>query len=390
MNNPSVLPRFSPILLLWSVVVSAAPEPIEEILVVGARLPRPVQDVVGTVDVVTREALMTQIALDTRDAVRYLPGVSVTEPSGRFGVTELTIRGLSGNRVTTLVDTLEPLKIVSTRGMTVDTQEYHPEPRVAAIVASHQHPEFIVNVTETGLIKLVNYENRQPDGNDHRCRPLPARRWPGPDPALLPHGREPVRQGRGGGFARPGAGSAGGGHLGPASRPRGEPDRSGARAGVGDERPRQRRDHVHRHRSRGPSGTCREGRARARGPGRRLAVRQDAPEVAQPLGGCALNPDESISQSVAVFDVDDPAAGYQVLPIAEWAGIEEGPRRVVHREYNKAGTEVWFSVWNALDQASAIVVVNDATRELEAVIKDPRLITPTGKFNIYNTTHEVY
>ena len=29
-------------------------------------------------------------------------------------------------------DTLEPLKIVSTRGMTVDTQEYHPEPRVAA------------------------------------------------------------------------------------------------------------------------------------------------------------------------------------------------------------------------------------------------------------------
>lgn len=48
-------------------------------------------------------------------------------------------------------DTLEPLKIITTRGMTVDTQEYHPEPRVAAIVASHQHPEFIVNVRETGL-----------------------------------------------------------------------------------------------------------------------------------------------------------------------------------------------------------------------------------------------
>ena len=28
-------------------------------------------------------------------------------------------------------DTLEPLKIVVTRGMTVDDQEYHPEPRVA-------------------------------------------------------------------------------------------------------------------------------------------------------------------------------------------------------------------------------------------------------------------
>ena len=33
--------------------------------------------------------------------------------------------------------TLEPIKVVSTRGMTVDTQEYHPEPRVASIVASH-------------------------------------------------------------------------------------------------------------------------------------------------------------------------------------------------------------------------------------------------------------
>src|SRR5690606_8490376 len=56
-------------------------------------------------------------------------------------------------------DTLEPLKIVSTRGMTVDTQEYHPEPRVAAIVASHEHPEFIVNVKETGHIPHVNYRD---------------------------------------------------------------------------------------------------------------------------------------------------------------------------------------------------------------------------------------
>jgi len=35
-------------------------------------------------------------------------------------------------------DTLEPLKTVSTRGYTVDSpSEYHPEPRVAALVASH-------------------------------------------------------------------------------------------------------------------------------------------------------------------------------------------------------------------------------------------------------------
>src|SRR4030067_3060991 len=52
---------------------------------------------------------------------------------------------------------LEPLKIVASRGRTVDTQEYHPEPRVAAIVASHFHPEFVVNVKETGQTLMVNY-----------------------------------------------------------------------------------------------------------------------------------------------------------------------------------------------------------------------------------------
>ena len=56
-------------------------------------------------------------------------------------------------------DTLEPRKIVSTRGLTVDTQEYHPEPRVATIVASHEHPEFIVNVKETGKVLLVDYSD---------------------------------------------------------------------------------------------------------------------------------------------------------------------------------------------------------------------------------------
>jgi len=56
-------------------------------------------------------------------------------------------------------DNLKPLKIVSTRGYTVDTQTYHPEPRVAAIVASHEHPDFIINVKETGQILLVDYSD---------------------------------------------------------------------------------------------------------------------------------------------------------------------------------------------------------------------------------------
>ena len=57
--------------------------------------------------------------------------------------------------------TLEPLKVVSTRGMIYDEQEYHPEPRVASILGSHYRPEFIVNVKETGKILLVDYSDIQ-------------------------------------------------------------------------------------------------------------------------------------------------------------------------------------------------------------------------------------
>ena len=89
-----------------------------------------------------------------------------------------------------------------------------------------------------------------------------------------------------------------------------------------------------------------------------------------------LNPDAEISGSVAVFKVselgqEEPA--YTVLPIVEWAGIAEGQPRVVQGEFNQAGTEIWFSVWNAADLELAIVVVDDRTLELKHVIKDPRL-----------------
>jgi nitrite reductase (NO-forming)/hydroxylamine reductase len=104
----------------------------------------------------------------------------------------------------------------------------------------------------------------------------------------------------------------------------------------------------------------------------------------------ALNPDPKISQSVAVWDLRNLDKAPTILPIAEWAGIKEGPRRVVQPEFNKAGDEVWFSVWNGKEQESAIVIVDDKTLKLKHVIKDKRLVTPTGKFNVYNTQHDVY
>ncbi len=287
--------------------------------------------------------------------------------------------------------TLEPLKIVSTRSMTVDTQEYHPEPRVAAIVASHQHPEFIINVKETGLIKLVNYEdiNNLKETTIDAARFLHDGGWDRTrryfltaanqsdkiavvdsldqnlealvDVTSIPH------PGRGANLLDP--------RHGPVWVTSALGSAEVTFIGTDPE------EH--------PEQAWKAVRVLTGQGGGSLFVKTH-PSSTNLWVDSPLNPDESISQSVAVFDVEDPESGYEVLPIAEWAGIEVGAQRVVQPEFNKAGDEVWFSIWNALDQESAIVVVDDRTRRLKKVIKDPRLITPTGKFNIYNTVHEVY
>ncbi len=288
-------------------------------------------------------------------------------------------------------DTLEPLTIVSTRGMTVDTQEYHPEPRVAAIVASHQHPEFIVNVKETGKILLVNYE----DVNNLSVTTIGAARflhdggWDVskryfltaanqsdriavvdskerklvglPEVTKIPH------PGRGANLKDPkfgpvwvtsALGNANITFLG--TDPEGHPDHAWK--------------------------VVRE----LQGQGGGSLFVKSHPKSSNLWVDTTLNPDAAISQSIAVYDINNLDAGFTVLPIAEWAELGEGPKRVVQPEYNKAGDEVWFSVWSGQDQESAIVVVDDKTRTLKAVIKGPEIITPTGKFNVHNTIHDVY
>ncbi len=79
-------------------------KPIEEVRVVAARLPRPRNEVVGTVDIVSRDALLDTMATRASDVVRYTPGVSISAADSRFGESEFTIRGLSGNRVVQLID----------------------------------------------------------------------------------------------------------------------------------------------------------------------------------------------------------------------------------------------------------------------------------------------
>lgn len=288
-------------------------------------------------------------------------------------------------------DSLKPLKIVSTRGMTVEPQEYHPEPRVASIVASKFHPEFIVNSKETGKINLVNYQ----DLKNLKVTSIDSARFlhdGGFDStgryflvaanasnkiavvdtkedkleALIDVGKTP-HPGRGANFVDPKYGPVWAtGHLG---------DETISVIGTDPKKHKGNAWKVVRS---------------LKGQGGGSLFIKTHPTSRNLWVDTALNPDAKISQSVAVYDIRDLDKGFEVLPIADWAGIGEGAKRVVQPEYNKAGDEVWFSVWNAKNQQSALVVVDDRTRKLKAVIKDPRLITPTGKFNVHNTQHDVY
>jgi nitrite reductase (NO-forming)/hydroxylamine reductase len=288
-------------------------------------------------------------------------------------------------------ETLEPLKIVSTRGMTVDTQEYHPEPRVAAIVASHKHPEFIVNVKETGKVLMVNYE----DIDNLKVTTIDAARflhdggWDATQRYFLTAANKSnkivvidsqndklVKMVEVGKIPHPGRGAN---FVDPKYGP------VWATSHLGDE-------------SVAVIGTDPEGHPQyawkvvrtLKGQGGGSLFIKTHPKSKHLYVDTALNPDPKVSQSVAVFDIDHLDRGYKVLPIADWAKLGEGPKRVVQPEFNKAGDEVWFSVWNGKTQESALVIVDDKTLKLKKVIKDKRLITPTGKFNVYNTMHDIY
>ncbi len=291
--------------------------------------------------------------------------------------------------------TLEPMKVVSTRGMVYDTQEYHPEPRVASIVASHFQPEFVVNVKETGQILLVNYR----DVKNLKVTAIEAERFlhdggfdrTGRYFLVAANARHKVvivdtKEGKlvnviesGGQTPHPGRGAN-------ITHPKYGP--VWATSHLGDEvisfigtDPGRNKQHAWKVVQ------------KVKGQGGGSLFIKSHPNSKNLYIDTPLNPEAEISSSVAVFAIADLAQDkpkYKVLPIGQWSGIAEGQRRVVQGEFNRAGDEIWFSVWNSKAQQSAIVVVDDKTLTMKTVIKDPRLVTPTGKFNVYNTRKDIY
>ncbi len=289
-------------------------------------------------------------------------------------------------------DTLKPLKIVSTRGMAVDG-EYHPEPRVASIVASPHKPEWVVNLKETGLIQLVDYSDLKnlKTTTIESAKFLHDGGWDstkryflvaanasnkvavvdtktGKLAALVDTKAKP-HPGRGANFVHPKFGPVWAtSHLG-----------ADVISLIGTD-PAKHKQYAWKV------------VAELKNHGGGSLFVKTHPKSTNLWADAPLNPERDVAESVTVYDIRNLDKGAEIINIAKLADLPEGKaiKRTVHAEYNAAGDEVWFSIWAGKTEPSAIVVMDDKTRKLKHVIKDPKLITPTGKFNVYNTQHDIY
>jgi len=280
---------------------------------------------------------------------------------------------------------LEPFKVVSTRSYTYDTEEYHPEPRVAAILASHFKPEWIVNVKETGQVWLVDYtdivnptikmieaERFLHDGgwdSTQRYFMVAANQankvavidaLDGELEALIDTPAVP-HPGRGANWIDPEFGPVWTtSHLG-----------EGLLIAIGTDPENH------------PEYAWKVVRTVELLGGGSLFVKTH-PNSPWIWADHVLNPDEHIQRTVCVIAKENPTETYKCWEVADYG-------RAVHFEYNRDGTQVWVSVWGTADtpgKTGEIVIYDDAT--LEEVGRIPDLVTPTGKFNVFNTVHDIY
>lgn len=77
---------------------------LNEVTVSATRVERPMDEIPGTVSVISSDEMERDLMRNISDVVRYEPGVSVGNNPDRFGPNEITIRGIGGNRILMQVD----------------------------------------------------------------------------------------------------------------------------------------------------------------------------------------------------------------------------------------------------------------------------------------------
>jgi len=96
------------------------------------------------------------------------------------------------------------------------------------------------------------------------------------------------------------------------------------------------------------------------------------------------HPEPAIQQAVKVIDKKTRKV-VKTIKLTDKKGYA-----AVHMEFNKDGSEVWVSIWNRADslKPNGEIVIFDANT-LEEVGRVKGLYAPTGKFNVYNRVNHV-
>jgi nitrite reductase (NO-forming) / hydroxylamine reductase len=290
-------------------------------------------------------------------------------------------------------ETLEPLKMLSTSGYEVNEGSYVREARVAAIVADHHHPSWVVNVKETGQMWLVDYSAMEGDQPSLKVDVIDAERYlhdGGWDiskryflvaanakhkiavidtttqklVALVDSNGNTPHPGRGANIDHPVHGPLWAtGHIG-----------SNHISFIGTD-PDNHPDNAWK--------VVRQTELPGAGGGN-LFIKTH-PNSNHIYADRPLHPDQMLADSIFVMDKHTLDNKKTLVIPEEYRG-----HKAVHMEYNRAGTEVWVAAWGRKDQKGAILVYDDKTLELKKVITGDWMVTPTGKFNVYNTVHDIY
>ena len=93
------LPAHAQSSALQDEVPTPAPKALDRVVVTATRTQRAIIDVPATVDEIDRARMDELLVGDLKDLFRYEPGISVGSSFGRFGIGDIRIRGLGGNRV---------------------------------------------------------------------------------------------------------------------------------------------------------------------------------------------------------------------------------------------------------------------------------------------------
>ena len=278
--------------------------------------------------------------------------------------------------------TLEPISVTSTSGKACDgDKEFIEEARVASIVASHTDPVWICNIKERGMVDIVDYS----DPKNPKITEIPSARflhdggWDASGKYFLVAanasnkivvvdvpGKKLVKIIDVGNMPHPGRGV----------NIKSKWGQVWGTSHLGDNLV----SFIKTDKGEGQWTVVKKIKLPGNGGGS-LFVKSH-PKSKHLWIDRTLNPDPELQSSVFVYDT-------KTLELVKQIPAPEGVKgRAVHFEYNKAGDEVWVSYF--MGDKSAVVIFDDKTLKIKKIIQGDWVNNPTGKFNIYNTVHDIY